>query len=112
MNHYVAALAIASSVGAVGLTIKAHFSAKAFFERLVQRHPDLEDAFPLPGLGTFYGPIRPSYMDYLKAKRHLQLPEPELRAAGTHVLKLLYAHAVFVTACILSALWWGYLSNA
>lgn len=112
MTNYAAAIAIASLIGAIGLGIKANLCAKAFFERLMQCHPDLKDAFPLPSLNTHYGPMRPSYMNYLTGKRHLQLPESELQAAGTHVLKLLYGHAVLFTVCVLSALWWGYLRGA
>jgi len=111
MTKFAAAIAIASLIGSLVLAAKCYLGAETFFATLVQRHPELRKEFPLPGLNTQYGPIRPSYMAFLKAKRHLLLPERELQVAGTHLLTLLYGYAVIFTVLIVSALWWGYLSE-
>lgn len=95
---------------ATGFVVSA--AAKKFFGQVVKQHPELVDSFPLPGMFTRYGPIRPSYMDYLKAKRHLQLPEPELQRAGARIQLLLNLHAVLFVAFVLSALWWSYQNGA
>ena len=95
---------------ASGFAVSA--AAKKFFGKLVNRHPELADSFPLPGAFTRYGPIRPSYMDYLKAKRHMQLPEPELQRAGARIQLLLNLYAVLFLAFALSALWWGSQNGA
>ena len=95
---------------ASGIAVSA--AAKNFFDRLVTQHPELVDSFPLPGVFTRYGPIRPSYMDYLRAKRYLQLPEPELQRGGARVHLLLNLYAVLFVGLILSALWWSYQNGS
>jgi hypothetical protein len=95
---------------ATGFAVSA--SADKFFGNLVNQHPELIDSFPLPSMFTRYGPIRPSYMNYLKAKRHLQLPEPELQRAGARVQLLINVYAVLFVGLVLSALWWSYQNRA
>ena len=92
--------------------IAAYVSSESYFSRLVASHPELSDEFPKPGFNTKYGPIRPSYMNYVKEKRHLQLPEAELRHDGDRVLKYLYVHATSFTLFILSVLLLGYTHGA
>jgi hypothetical protein len=95
-------------VGVIDGVMSVYLTAEDFFDRLVLAHPELANSFPIPGLNAEYGPIRPSYMEYLKTKQHLQLPEPELRRAGARVLNMLYLYAVIFTLFVLSALWWNY----
>ena len=111
MPSFTAVVAILSLVGTLAAGIAAYRAAE-FFDQLVIRHPELAGAFPRPSVFTRYGPIRPSYMSYLKSKLHLQLPEPELRRAGARVLTFLYVHAVLFVALVLSGLWWGYQNGA
>jgi hypothetical protein len=99
-------------LGALAAGIAVSAAAKKFFAQLVNQHPELVDSFPLPGRFTRYGPIRPSYMDYLKAKRYLQLPEPELQRAGARIQLLLNLYAVLFVGFVLSALWWRYQNRA
>lgn len=51
-------------------------------------------------------------MDYLKAKRYLQLPEPELQRSGARVWLLLNLYVVLFVGLVLSALWWSYQNRA
>jgi len=101
-------------LGVVGFAIAANVAANAFFNRLVSSHPDLAGAFPAPGLfsQTPYGPIRPSYMAYLKAGKHLELPEANLQAQGAKVLKLVSLFVTCFAVLIWSGLWWGYQNAA
>lgn len=112
MTSFIAVVASISLLGTLVAGVAAHIGARDFFARLVSHHRELSESFPKPGFNTRYGPIRPSHMSYLKARLHLQLPEPELQRAGARVLSLLYAHAVLFTAFLLLALWWGYRNGA
>jgi hypothetical protein len=107
MTALLTMLVALSLLGTIATGIATGLAAKRFFGRLVVAHPELANAFPEPMPGTRYGPIRPAYMQYLKARRHLTLPEPELQRAGAKVLRLLYAHAVLLTLTIVLALCWG-----
>lgn len=107
-----ALFAILSLIGALALALIIYFAANSFFERLIILHPELSGAFPKPSFNTRYGPIRPSYMSYLKSRKHLLLPEPELRAEGNRLLHLLYAHAAIFMTFVLFVLWWKYQNGA
>ena len=47
----------------VGFAFATYAAANKFFAHLVQKHPELSDAFSTPSPLTRYGPIRPSYMN-------------------------------------------------
>jgi hypothetical protein len=104
MIAFLTILAGLSLFGTLATGIATGVTAKTSFCRLVVAHPELANAFPTPMRGTRYGPIRPSYMQYLKARRHLALPEAELQQAGEEVLRLLHAHAILLTLTIVLAL--------
>ncbi len=82
-------------------------SSRDFFSRVVSVHPELENELAVPGVFTRYGPIRPSYMRYLKQGRHNRLEDPLLQAQGRRILQLLNAHAISFVVFVLGALWWA-----
>lgn len=81
--------------------------SKRFFQQLIEQHPELAQSFPRPMMGTRYGPILPSKMDYLKEKRFKDLSDPALRQLGQLSLTLLTAHAVAFTTFMICMLWWS-----
>jgi hypothetical protein len=101
MPPFLIALGAIGVVVSVWLSIVTHDAADEYFRKVVARHPELEKSFPEPGFGVQYGPIRPSYMEFLKKKRHLLLPEVELQREGSRVLAHLYSHAITFTVSIL-----------
>ena len=112
MTQFIAASTGLFLLGTVVTGIGVSVAANKFFGDLVHQHPELTDSFPLPSMFTRYGPIRPSYTDYLKAKRYLLLPELELQRAGARVRLLLNGYAVLFVGLLFSALWWSYQNGA
>jgi hypothetical protein len=108
MRTAIGIVAFLALIGVLWSAITAHLRAADYFPALILRHPALANAFPAPGPNTAYGPIWPSYMRFLKEKRHLALPDPDLRAQGTYVLNLLYIHATSFAAFIVFVLWWRF----
>jgi hypothetical protein len=81
--------------------------SKRFFQQLIEQYPELANSFPRPMMGTRYGPLRPSKMDYLKEKRFKDLSDPALRQLGQLSLTLLTVHAVAFTTFLICTLWWS-----
>jgi hypothetical protein len=97
----------------VGYAIAAYSAADEYFAEIVAKHPELAGTFPKPN--PFFRPpipIRPSYFDFLEAKRHLSLPEVVLQQRGSQILFYLQVHAVCLALSILSLLVWNYLGRA
>jgi hypothetical protein len=112
VNQPALAIAFLALLATIGFAWAAHRAAEEFFRRLVCRHPDMAKEFTKPGIFTKYGPIRPSYMDYLKSRKYMALDEPELRREAGKIRHLLYAHAACFLVLVLSALWWGHGNSA
>lgn len=112
MAHTLLAIAIHSLLATLGFAVATYSTANDFFDRLVLRYPELAQAFPKPSPVTRYGPIRPSYMAYLKARKHFDLPDPDLREQGARILLLLNLHAISFLVLVLSGLSWGLMRGA
>jgi hypothetical protein len=111
MTHIFGYLGIALGVAVVVLGITASVVSNRFFKHLVVAHPELADAFPKEPLivvGRRGGPIRPSFMTYLKEHRYDSLPDPNLRKLGRRSWVLLASYAVVFTAWVVSLLLWNY----
>ena len=51
-------------------------------------------------------------MTYLKARKHFDLPDPDLREQGARILMLLNLHAISFLVLVLSGLSWGLMRGA
>jgi hypothetical protein len=102
-----AVLSVVTGASLATVTFAAVRVSRRFFQRLTEQHPELANSFPRPPIGTTYGPIFPSKMDYLKEKRFKDLSDPALRQLGQLSLTLLTAHAVAFTAFLICLLWWS-----
>ena len=82
-------------------------TSSTFFRQLLERHPELQDAFPKPMLGTWYSPMLPSKMTYLTERRFENLAEIELRELGKRTLLSLNFYAVSFFLFMMSLLYWS-----
>jgi hypothetical protein len=102
-----AVLSVITGVFLAAVTFATVGVSRRFFQRLIEQHPELANSFPRPMMGTRYGPILPSKMDYLKEKRFKDLSDPALRQLGQLSLTLLTVYAVAFTTFLLCLLWWS-----
>jgi len=102
-----AVLSLVTGALLAAVTFAAVRVSKRFFQQLIDQHPELAHSFPRPMMGTRYGPILPSKMDYLKEKRFKDLSDPALRQLGQLSLTLLTVHAVAFTTFLICTLWWS-----
>ena len=93
------------------LKIASWIIADRFFGLLILSDPSLAKDLPKPSLiiiGERGGPIRSSYMNYLKEHRYKSLADPELRALGHRSWVLVAAYVVCFAAFLIAALLWNY----
>jgi ABC-type multidrug transport system fused ATPase/permease subunit len=102
-----AILSVVTGVFLAAVTFATVRVSRRFFQRLIEQHPELANSFPRQMIGTRYGPILPSKMDYLKEKRFKDLSDPSLRTLGQLSLTLLTVHAVAFTTFLICTLWWS-----
>lgn len=90
MSTVVGTMALLALAVSLWCHVAVNLGATEFFANLTRQHPESAAAFPKPMVGTTYGPIRPSYVNFQKAKHHLELTDPGLRTQGADLLQLLY----------------------
>lgn len=105
-SAFMVSLAVIAGLSAFGFAVATKIVSDRFFERLIARHPELSEAFPPPMIGTRYGPILPSKVKYLEAKRFRDLPESDLRELGSLSRKLLMASAATFVAFVVLLVGW------
>ena len=111
MAHIFGYLSLGLLAAVVVLKVASWRVADRFFERLILSDPSLAKDLPKPSLiiiGERGGPIRSSYMSYLKEHRYRSLADPELRALGHRSWVLVASYAVCFAALLIAALLWNY----
>jgi hypothetical protein len=107
-------LSVALLLAVVVLGAACWLVADRFFGRLIRAYPSLQSELPKPSLiiiGERGGPIRRSYMIYLKDRRYQALSDPDLRALGKRARALLTSYAVCFTFFVIAGLLWNYFHN-
>jgi hypothetical protein len=114
MTEFFGCLSLVLGAGAVALLVASQVVGNRFFDRLISTYPELQDSLPDSSpiiIGQRGGPLKPSYMKYLKEHRYRALAEPDLRAMGRRSWILVASYVVLFVALIISLLLWAYFRD-